>query len=328
MTNVNIIADSKNEFGNRITSAICTFPRYLLAEVNTHRMLSRNSASSRAIRFEKMVESVMKNPFIPQKWQKDHAGMQGTEYFNKEDRTFSKGSGYTSDITFFESTWLKARNNAIAEATTLNKNGLTKQICNRLLEPFMYHTALITGTEIENFFALRAEEHAEIHFQELAYKWLEAMNASEPKQLKAGEWHIPFGDQINDELLWNAMEDHQMIGKTPMEAKVAVATVRCARISYVVPGSEQKINYTADLELHDRLERSGHYSAFEHCARAMTTNEFESHVSGVAANPDQNNGREDFMRPARGWCGNFRGFIQYRKMFADENRTDNRLLKK
>ena len=76
-----VIADSKNEFGNRITTMIVTFPRFILAELNTHRMMSRNSASSRAIPFEKMLEAVSNNPFIPIAWQKDHnyRGIYGIE---------------------------------------------------------------------------------------------------------------------------------------------------------------------------------------------------------------------------------------------------------
>ena len=53
-----IIADSVNTQGDRITTYILTFPRFILAELNTHRMFSRNSASSRAIPFEKMVKMV------------------------------------------------------------------------------------------------------------------------------------------------------------------------------------------------------------------------------------------------------------------------------
>lgn len=319
MMDVKIIADSKNEFGQRCISAICTFPRYLLAELNTHRMLSRNSASSRAIRFEKMVESVQKNPFIPSKWQKDHPGMQGVEYLE------------FPAIGYAQEKWLEARDEAIRIATYLNKTeGVTKQICNRLLEPFMYHTALITATELENFFALRAHDMAEVHLQELAYKYLEACNASEPKLLKAGEWHIPFGDDIDSEALYEAAKKHHYgNSKLPFphesEWKRRIATVRCARISYVTPGSEQKINYQADLELHDRLADSGHWSAFEHCARAMDETEYEEH--SLTLHRKDINGRT-FMDTTFGVCGNFIGFIQYRKLFTDENRTDNRLIKK
>ena len=104
MIKAQVIADSKNQFGNRITTMIVTMPRYILAEFNTHRMFSRNSASSRAIPFEKMVKSIEDNPFIPMAWMKDHKGMQGTEYAQYPD---------TED---FKVIWLEARDNAIKSA--------------------------------------------------------------------------------------------------------------------------------------------------------------------------------------------------------------------
>lgn len=149
MIQAKVIADSKNEFGNRLTTMVVTFPRFILAELNTHRMLSKNSASSRAIPFEKMVKSVEENPFIPIAWQKTHKGMQGSEYLTD-----------ALSIQFAISNWLSAKDNAIKSAQALNstKNGydaVTKQLCNRLLEPFMWHTVIITATEYSNFFALR-----------------------------------------------------------------------------------------------------------------------------------------------------------------------------
>lgn len=66
-----IVADSINLQGDRLTSLLITFPRILLSEVNTHRMLSKNTSSSRAIPFSKMVEAVQKDPFIPIAWQKE-----------------------------------------------------------------------------------------------------------------------------------------------------------------------------------------------------------------------------------------------------------------
>src|SRR5690606_776072 len=182
--------DSLSPQGHRLTTFLLVMPRIILAEFNTHRMISRNSASSRAIPFEKMVQSVMENPFVPIKWMKEHKGMQGTEYWNPE---LIPGRDYPSD-------WLRARDSAVEHAKELHASGhgLSKQMCNRLLEPFMYHTVIATASEWENFFALRAHEAAEIHMQDLAFKMLGAYNQSEPKQLKAGEWHIPFGDNIDD----------------------------------------------------------------------------------------------------------------------------------
>ena len=66
-----VVADSLDSRGNRLTSLLITFPRIILAEINTHRMLSKNTSSSRAIPFLKMVETVQNNPFIPFAWQKE-----------------------------------------------------------------------------------------------------------------------------------------------------------------------------------------------------------------------------------------------------------------
>lgn len=315
MTKINatIVADSKNQFGNRLTTFVLAFPRYILAELNTHRMLSKNSASSRAIPFKKMLNSVHTNPFIPIAWMKDHSGMQGNEYF----------TGWkVSLIKFF---WILASKFAIVSALILNKLGLTKQLVNRILEPFMWHTVILTGTEFENFFSLRCSEFADIHIQKLAYSMLEAYNASTPAQLKAGEWHIPFGDKIDDDKISElafaqrgAKDELYELIKRALVRKVAVA--RCARVSYTVVGEEGKPdNYENDFKLHDRLEKSGHYSPFEHVGKAMDENEYSLHYVKTGQNDESEQ---------HGWSGNFRGFLQYRKTLANENRKDARVVQK
>ena len=128
-----ILADSINEHGNRITTFDLTFPRFILAELATHRVFSMNSASSRAIPFKKMKEMVMSNPFTPIAWQKTHSGMQGKDYFNSKVSKF-----------VLRNLWLLGRSLAVLVAWMLNKVGLTKQLCNRLLEPFMWHSVIIT----------------------------------------------------------------------------------------------------------------------------------------------------------------------------------------
>ena len=68
---VNITAHSLSPQSAETISVLATFPRIILSEINTHRMLSKNTSSSRAIPFKKMVESVQNNPFIPIAWQKE-----------------------------------------------------------------------------------------------------------------------------------------------------------------------------------------------------------------------------------------------------------------
>lgn len=165
-----IVADSINEQGDRLTSFLITFPRILLSEINTHRMLSKNTSSSRAIPFSKMVETIKNDPFIPIAWQKEHKGMQGSEYFGSELFETHKPSNWRQPIdaeedeTYVEvltAEWLMYRDSVVEDALRLNSLGVTKQLCNRLLEPFMWTTMLITGPKSgwDNFFNLRCSSY-------------------------------------------------------------------------------------------------------------------------------------------------------------------------
>lgn len=289
MISAKVVADSINESGNRITSLVVVIPRIVLAELNTHRALSKNSASSRAIPFKKMAKMVEENPFIPIAFQKDHKGMQGTEYFTEDE---IKKNGLLEE-------WLGARDYALHRAKALHEKGVTKQLVNRLLEPFMYHTVLITATEWENFMALRNHQDAEIHIQLAAIKILEALNSSTPKLLKEDEWHIPFGNDLDYERVSQMYSKHDIVPDQLIRSlMVEIATARCARVSYL--NFEGKDDYEADIKLHDQLLQSGHMSPFEHCAQA---------TSGDVVS------------------GNFVGWKQYRKVYAEENRKDNRIIK-
>lgn len=306
-----IIADSKNEHGQRLTTFIVKFPRMILAEFNTHRMLSKNSASSRAIPFRKMMDMVLQDPFIPLKWMKDHPGMQGVEYF---DEVASAK---------LERIWIQSSIEAVSRAQELHIAGLSKQICNRPLETYMWHTAIVTGSEWENFFALRAHGAAEIHMQELAERMLEVYNVSEPQKLKAGEWHIPFGDKFDKTRLADLIRNG--FAADGEEAAWKIATARCARLSYL--NFEGKDDYEADIKLHDNLLASGHMSPFEHCAKAMSADDF------FVLNTTSNKGElsvpaQEELSKYDGWSGNFKGFIQYRKTLIGENKSDNRVVKK
>lgn len=312
-----IVADSKNEFGNRLTTFVITFPRMILAEFNTHRMLSKNSASSRAIPFSKMVEAVETNPFMPLKWMKDHKGMQGVEYFDPE---FATG---------LEDYWFEARDEAVKNAKILSGHGVTKQIVNRLLEPFMWHTVIVTGTEWSNFFGLRCHEAAEIHMQKIAYMMLEEYNKSTPKLLKPGEWHIPFEDQIDNQQLDKLLPEVQPASlgwywEFLDSLKVKISTVMAARTSYTVVGNDQKpLSYSRMIEIYDEMKNAQpkHMSPFEHCAQAMSKFEMENnYVYGKHIKiPNPEGSLIQNSNKSYGWSGNFRGFIQHRKTIENEN---------
>lgn len=233
-----VVCDSINSKNERITTLICTYPRIIHAEILTHRALSRNAASSRAIPHTKMIENLQNNPFVPKRWMKAHKGMQGVEYFEDKDQ-----------IDVLYGFWMDARDNALNYSNCLSDEGLTKQLTNRLLEPFQMYTSLITATEWENFLALRTSEHAEIHLQELANKVLIALNNNEPKSLLRHEWHLPFSDKME--------------GLT-LQEKIKVSTARCARISYLTHDGEHSVE--KDIAMHDKLTKDGHWSPTEHQA--------------------------------------------------------------
>ena len=149
MYNCKIIADSLSPHAERLITFVATYPRIIHSDVMTHRVFARNSASSRAIPFKKMRKMVLDTPFIPFAWQTAHTGMQGSEY-------------HTGNIIkLLQFLWIGASYAAVFFATLLNLLKVTKQLANRLLEPFMWHTVAITThiDGLENFFKLRCPQY-------------------------------------------------------------------------------------------------------------------------------------------------------------------------
>jgi thymidylate synthase ThyX len=247
----------------------------------THRVFSRNAASSRAIPISKVLEAVKQNPAEPEFWGENQKGMQAAVELDNTERTHREylGEPLLTKRELARTIWLQARDVAVAQVERLNKQDVHKQIANRVVEPWSHITVLATATDYTNFFALRAHKDAQPEFQVLAYTMLLEYVKSTPKKLGWDEWHIPFNDKMPE--------------GTKFEDKLKIATARAARISYNTFDGE--INAAKDIELHDRLAASGHWSPFEHCAYASKE---ERHT------------------------GNFNGWVQYRKSFSNENPTE------
>jgi len=350
MIKAEIVGHSLSPQGDELVSVLATFPRIVLAEVNTHRMLSKNTSSSRAIPFEKMLNSIKQNPFIPIAFQKEHKGMQGNEYITD-----------MLDLRVANREWKDAMNYAILSAQRVTDAGITKQLANRLLEPFMWTTMLITGSKEgwENFFRLRCPQYqipalenkvykskkdvrkdirfanslsdvewlqlnkgqAEIHMMALAEAIWDAKNESTPKQLKAGEWHIPFEDKVSKADIWDKIPETMTFRGIP--SKVKISTAMGARTSYTIVGEEKVINLETLIGLHDRLisQQPPHSSPFEHCARAMDDEEFYTFYKGHVQASDNTIDRAynhlivadtEEQEKGYGWCYNLKGFIPYR----------------
>lgn len=358
MIQAKVVADSANSKGDRVTSLVITFPRIILAEVNTHRMLSKCTASSRAIPFHKMVETINRDPFIPIAWQKNHSGMQGTEYLTGLDR----------DQCEFE--WLTARDSAVEQSQQLNMINTTKQLANRLLEPFMWVTMLITGSQEgwNNFFKLRCPSYswrgegnfkswkdlvkyhhkdganrdfiealekttvverlqnnkgqAEIHMMALAEAIYDAMEESITSILKPWKFHIPFSNEIflNEEFQ-ERTENRSEDESNLLMMKISVA--KAARVSYTTFNETKENSISNDLLLFNKLAKSDpfHASPFEHVAQCMDEEAYNHFVKGVADNiSEEGPNYLEFNEDnkSKGWCYSLKGFIPLRFLVDNE----------
>jgi len=317
-----LILTSKNAVtGVNLYTFVLTYPRMILAEVNTHRMLSRNAASSRAIPAKKQRKQVLDDPFVPVRVGQNQKGMQaGAEL-----------RGWNRFIV--ENTWKVARYPNVLASWILEKMGAHKQAANRIIEPWTYTQQVMTCTDLKNFFKLRNHPDAEPHFQIIAKQMqaqveyvdrlfgaisfeqgdavdrrLDRVNPSlgvfTVQSLRPGEWHMPFVDTpeiaelIKDKQTVNAdasVTATYTIGDIDWRDLKQVSTARCARVSYFLPENGQRSDAGRDIQLCGRLSGSGHWSPFEHVATPTETADY---------------------------IGNFRSWKQYRKEFSQEDGGD------
>ena len=267
-----IIEDSVSDAGVRLTTLQLQFHRFILPEFNTHRVFSRNFSSSRAVPTEKLIEQVRTNPAMPVHWGRNQPGMQAQEELQGVAREEAQAA------------WRIASMRAAKDAETLRMLGAHKQIINRVLEPYLYVSGVVTATEWGNFFSLRAHPDAQPEIHALALAMQAAMQGSTPKPLRAGEWHLPYVSAAEREVF-------------PLEQLQQFSAARCARVSYLLHDGTQP-NPDKDRELFQRLVGSTplHASPIEHQAA-----------------PDRCGDEGGWER--RHLHGNLVGWVQYRKLF-------------
>lgn len=265
-----IILDSVNHCGNRVTTMEFTGARLAHADFLTHRDLSRNAASSRAIPAAKLREKILADPVIPVRFGKNRKGMKAVEDVD--------------DVTAALAWWLEglalmAEHHKRGEAL-----GIHKQIVNRVIEPWMFITVIVTATRFDNFFWLRDHEDAQPELAKVAGLMYDQYTVSTPTRRGPGEWHLPY---ILPEDFRETNNDVEILKK--------ISVARCARVSYLTHDGRKDLN--EDLRLHNDLvnttesDEPGHFSPFEHQCVALAT-------------------------PER--VGNFVGWKQYRKFFSKE----------
>lgn len=291
MYETKIILDSIAPSGGRLTTFQFTLPRIVLAEFNTHRMLSRNSASSRAIPVEKMIKRVVDDPFIPSYFGKNQKGMQAETELEEVERVNAKNAWME---------WVKA---CLKYASIFKDLGLHKQLANRTLESVNWHTIVCTATEYENYFGLRDNKNAAPEIRDSAHAAQELHRKNEPRQLKDGEMHLPYvdGGEYDKEFLVNSM-------KFTTKQLCEVSIGRCAAVSYL--NQENVVDPNGDIDRAvKRLLPGGHMSPFEHVCEALSKDRWIT----VAT------------RQAQLWIydrvpvGNTWGWLQYRKTLKNEH---------
>lgn len=257
-----VIADSINGNGDRLTSFEARFWRPVLAEFNTHCVLSRNSASSRAIPLAKMLDRIMEGPASPLVWAAEQKGMQGGD-----ELPLHVQADASQD-------WDAAAESAILSAQRLGGMGVHKSIANRLLEPFMWHTAVVTATAWENFFDQRCSPLAQPEIREVAELMRLARDSSEPMEIKEGPegWHLPYVGDDPETCEWASTQTDpkDIEGYFVLLAKISAA--RCARVSYLTQDGRR--DPQEDLKLYERLvtARPAHWSPLEHVATPWPDN--------------------------------------------------------
>jgi thymidylate synthase ThyX len=297
-----ILADSVSPHGVRMTTMEIEYPRFILAELNTHRMLSKNSASSRAIPVKAMHQHMLENPAQPVHWGKNQPGMQASVELTDND---------LADVKFM---WRRAQQDAMHWAWQMAERvGLHKQVANRITEPWMTMKTVISGTEWANFWWLRAHRDAQPEIHELATKMFTAHNASTPQPLQPGEWHLPYVKShrlSSGELIYLDATDTPI---TTEQAKIISASC-CAQVSY----RKSDDSYAKAEKIFRQLIESQpcHASPVEHQATPMESWAYET------VQDDQQHlrkyGYTHMTMDGDLWSGNLRGWIQHRKLIPGE----------
>lgn len=298
MIRATIIQDSISEDGVRLTTFELEYPRFIHAELMTHRMFSRNAASSRAVPIEKMIEHVRSTPAKPIFWGKNQPGMQAAVELEG------------NELQQARSLWDRAATAAAGYSSQMAQAGMHKQIANRVTEPYQTMKTIITATEFANWYWLRDHHMAQPEIARLAAEMFEAHLVSEPLQLSPGQWHVPYVERqknlVTDKIMYLDSYGYLL---SVEDAKMISASC-CAQVSY------RKSDDTLEKAkmIYDRLINTNgdpvHASPVEHQATPMKYKlmdydylpvEWEKGVTHLSANGDF-------------WSGNFRGWIQQRQL--------------
>lgn len=321
-----IISDSISPDGIRLRTFEVEFPRLILAEWNTHKMHSKNAASTRAIPLSKQLELISTNPVLPLFYGKNQAGMVANEELEK------------ASIDRAREVILRILKNATEGVEELANIGLHKQSAGRYVEPWGMVKGVVSATEFDNFFYLRRHYAAQPEIHRIADLMWEASEKSTPELLHSGEWHTPYVKHYRDskgvlkylseyrgaegyqqevsEVIRIDGIDYQVLSK---EDALVLSAACCAGVSY----RKQDMTLEKAREIFSKLIESKpcHASPVEHQASPVETlypQVFFNGKEDVEEKGYISEGVTHFDRRGRAWSANFLGWVQYRKLIPDD----------
>lgn len=311
---VKVLRDSISEKGDRITSFELEYPRFLHCELMTHRVLSRNSSSSRAIPISSMIEYTMNNMAMPVFWGKKKKGMQASEEINPEVGKFL---------------WSESLQNAVQSLKKMDEVLLHKQIANRILEPFQMMKVVVTATDLDNFWNLRFHQDTLPEFVMLVHKMYIAMQESVPNTLRAGEWHLPYVEistTENPEDTYYFIYDGNTSGsetsgynyeiRLTLEQAKKWSAAYCASVSYRTERlTENSVNSIFDMLVKAEVV---HSSPMEHQGTPIKRQNWsmngQADINLIDDIETWEEGITHLKRDGNLCSGNLTGYIQYRHL--------------
>lgn len=340
-----VVADSISPRGDRLLTCELTYWRGIHSEAMTHRVGSRNSASTRAIPLAVQLRNLMENPFIPERFGVNEPGMQSY--------AFLEGLKHDEAVKV----WLRGRDRAVTTAIELligdaeagrlldykpgeqyvpgdvllagleevlalvpkstdqidlsetSMLNVHKQLAGRGLEAYMWHTMVYTATENDNLFALRDHPEAQGEIRAIVHLMRLAIDESTPTELNFGEWHLPY---VNPGEFDNVFDGIRSSG------------ARTAATSY---NRQHNRNPESEFKRYDDLVTKVHMSPLEHQATPFSGAEADIRKQAgeyadsliAAADPSEFLVPGFTLQESIQFQGNFRGWTQHRKQIPFES---------
>lgn len=202
---VKVLEHSKSPSGSELITLEIELHRFCLPENNTHRSISKNYQSSRAVPAKATRKLMLNDTALPVFWGLNQPGMKAKEEAKGLHKKLIK-------LWWWWCSRSAAFNHFIGEKLKVHK-----QLVNRVIEPYIYTKGVVTASleDWEAFFVLRCHKDAQPEIKALADCIKVAITRSKPKNLKYGQWHLPLAPE-----------------EGTLEERLKISVSTCAQASY------------------------------------------------------------------------------------------------